>query len=168
MSQTPRENPSRRNECRASWMAKGLRETIRIRDFAMRHLDRIYRCEYPRSSSFVFPPPVSPLSLLVPSWSDSGTKAASFEGGSKKKRVPTNTACNRVNCAAYAFISLFRDNLLIVSTKRDNPLVKPFEGRFFGSREGDLAVGAAQKGSICMRVNAPPFLQSPFLTTLTV
>lgn len=116
-------------------------------------------------TSFVFPAP-APRTPHLRTWSGSGTKAASFEGGSETKRVPTNTACNRVNCAAYAFISLFRDNLLIVSTKRDNPLVdRP--GRFFGSCEGDPAVGAAQKGSICMRVNVPPFL-SPFLTTLTM
>lgn len=143
---------------------QGLRETIRIRDSAMR-----------RHRSYISSrgPTFSVLRLSGPRTSSvfshgrtRGTKAASFEGGSETKRVPTNTACNRVNCAAYAFISLFRDNLLIVSTKRDNPLVdRP--GRFFGSCEGDAAVGAAQKGSICMRVNAPPFL-SPFLTTLTM
>lgn len=51
-------------------------------------------------------------------------RAASFEGETvAKKGARWNTASNRVNCAAYAFISLFRNNLLIVSTKRDNPLV---------------------------------------------
>lgn len=48
-------------------------------------------------------------------------KAASFEGEIVAKKGLGNTASNRVNCAAYAFISLFRDNLLIVSTKRDKP-----------------------------------------------
>lgn len=117
---------------------QGLGETIRIRDSAMRrHRSYISSREDPRPSSFRLslpPPPVTPHTSHM--CSDPGTKAASFEGGSETKRVPTNTACNRVNCAAYAFISLFRDNLLIVSTKRDNPLVgRP--GRFFGSREGD-------------------------------
>jgi len=83
-------------------------------------VDRIYLRENLRSSSFVF-------LALIPSVPSHGrtrsTKAASFEGGPERKREPANTACNRVNCAAYAFISLFRDNLLIVSTKRDNPLV---------------------------------------------
>lgn len=41
------------------------------------------------------------------------------------KKGPGNTASNRVNCAAYAFISLSRDNLLIVSTKRDKPPCVP-------------------------------------------
>ena len=63
---------------------------------------------------------------------DSDTKAAFFEGGPETKKESVNTACNRVNCADYAFISLFRDNLLIVSTKRDNPLVAVCSGRFFG------------------------------------
>jgi len=113
------------------------------------------------------PSPCRPLlgpSYPASSHTATGTKAASFEGGSETKREPANTACNRVNCAAYAFISLFRDNLLIVSTKRDNPLVAVCSGRFFGGCEGDLAVGATadardcrQKGSICMRVNASHF-----------
>lgn len=114
---------------------QGLGETIRIRDSAMRrHRSYISSREDPRPSSFRLS--LSPWLPILRTCSDPGTKAASFEGGSETKRVPTNTACNRVNCAAYAFISLFRDNLLIVSTKRDNPLVgRP--GRFFGSREGD-------------------------------
>lgn len=85
-----------------------------------------------------------PHSLRLLARSDSGTKAASFEGGPETKKEPVNTACNRVNRAAYAFISLFRDNLLIVSTKRDNPLVAVCPGRFFEDCEGDAAVGAAK------------------------
>lgn len=75
-----------------------------------------------------------PLSFLTPSLSlvflplvargspYESLKAASFEGETPvAKKGLGNTASNRVNCAAYAFISLFRDNLLIVSTKRDKP-----------------------------------------------
>lgn len=79
--------------------------------------------------------PVS-LPAREPEPGTEGIKAASFEGEGrgKKRGAPWNTASNRVNCAAYAFISLFRDNLLIVSTKRDNPLVAVCPGRFFGGR----------------------------------
>lgn len=137
-SQTERENPSRSNKCRASWLARTRRDNKNKR--LCHATTSIVYIVSRGPTSFVFPalslppPPVTPHTSHM--CSDPGTKAASFEGGSETKRVPTNTACNRVNCAAYAFISLFRDNLLIVSTKRDNPLVgRP--GRFFGSREGD-------------------------------
>jgi len=122
------------NAERRGW--RGVHETIKEKDFAVR---RRRRQSY-ISSRGPRPSPCRPLGPSYPASSHTatGTKAASFEGGSETKREPANTACNRVNCAAYAFISLFRDNLLIVSTKRDNPLVAVCPGRFFGGCEGDL------------------------------
>lgn len=135
-----------------------------------RHRSYISSREDPRPSSFrlsLLPSPPLPPPYLAHGRTRA-QKRRPLREGPKQKRVPTNTACNRVNCAAYAFISLFRDNLLIVSTKRDNPPCRP-SGPVFSAvaRETPGAVGAAQKGSICMRVNAPPF-PSPFLTTLTM
>lgn len=97
-------------------------------------VDRIYLRE--REPAFFVLRLSAPHTLRSLTRSDSGTKAASFEGGSERKREPANTACNRVNCAAYAFISLFRDNLLIVSTKRDNPLVVECPGPVFRRLRG--------------------------------
>ena len=87
------------------------------------------------------------------------------------KKGPGNTASNRVNCAAYAFISLFRDNLLIVSTKRDKPprTRVPQAGFSVASshtghascRPGRETQQHRQKGSICMRVNASTLAFSP-------
>lgn len=62
------------------------------------------------------PPPSS-----SPSRSKKHKSGVFWGGETVAKKGPGNTASNRVNCAAYAFISLFRDNLLIVSTKRDKP-----------------------------------------------
>lgn len=84
------------------------------------------------------------------------------------KKGPGNTASNRVNCAAYAFISLSRDNLLIVSTKRDKPPCVPVSRPVFRWLATLDTLAAApdatlhrQKGSICMRVNASTLAFSP-------
>lgn len=85
------------------------------------------------------------------------------------KKGPGNTASNRVNCAAYAFISLSRDNLLIVSTKRDKPPCVPVSRPVFRWLATLDTLAAApdatlrrQKGSICMRVNASTLAFSSF------
>ena len=92
------------------------------------------------------------------------------------KKGPGNTASNRVNCAAYAFISLSRDNLLIVSTKRDKPPCVPVSRPVFRWLATLDTLAAApdatlrrQKGSICMRVNASTLaFSSPLALSLSL
>lgn len=103
---------------------RGAREAMREKDFAMRRHRSYISSRGPTVSRSSFFP------ALIPSVPSHGRARAQKrpplrKGSPKQKKEPANTACNRVNCAAYAFISLFRDNLLIVSTKRDNPLVAP-------------------------------------------
>lgn len=117
--------------------------------------------------SCALPSSFRPLSgpRCSPARPDPGTKAASFEGGSetkKKKEESANTACNRVNCAPYAFISLFRDNLLIVSTKRDTtPCSLCNPGRFFGGGARETFSRKAE------RINLYAGERSPFLSPVS-